>query len=59
MANIVDPVEMLIKTTSSLLVPIPTTTKHHHHTSISPIPTVTPNPDIYEVASDSGKRTLW
>lgn len=55
--NIVDPVEMLKKTTKSLLVPTSTTaaTATHHH----PLPTVIPDLPEFQRAHHDGKITLW
>jgi hypothetical protein len=49
----IDPqmVDAFKTTTSSLLVP--TTT------SVSPIPTVIPNPPHYEKVGETGTKTLW
>ncbi|RDW95137.1 putative opsin-1 [Coleophoma crateriformis] len=51
----VDPVEALLKKTSSLLVPTSSAT----HT-VSPIPTVVPGPSrVFEKVGGSGATTLW
>jgi len=51
---IVDPVEMLMKT-SSLLVPTSTPSHSSHH----PLPTIVPDSPDYQYVHDEGKRTLW
>lgn len=51
---IVDPVEMLMRT-SSLLVPTSTATATKHH----PLPTIVPDIPEYQTAGDAGMRTLW
>lgn len=49
--------EILAKT--SHLFPLPTTTGAAKPTHVAPIPSVLPDTPIYEVAGDSGKKTLW
>jgi len=51
---IVDPVEMLMKT-SSLLVPTATSKPSAHH----PLPTILPDTPSYQAVHEDGKRTLW
>lgn len=49
--------EVLAKT--SKLFPLPTTTATAKPTHVAPIPSVLPDTPIFEVAGDSGKKTLW
>jgi bacteriorhodopsin len=52
----IDPVEVLKKTTKSLLVPTSTSTPHPSDTAF---PTIIPNPPTFQHADASGYRTLW
>ncbi|KAF1941280.1 family A G protein-coupled receptor-like protein [Clathrospora elynae] len=51
-------IEEVLKKTSQLF-PLPTATATATPTPVAPIPTVMPDHDIYEVAGDAGKKTLW
>jgi len=53
MANIIDPIEIFMKT-KSLTVPPTTTQVGGTH-----FPSVVPDPPRFEVAHDNGRRTLW
>jgi len=50
---IVDTFEEVLKKTS--LIPVPTAKPTH----VAPIPSVLPDPDVFELVGDSGKKTLW
>ena len=55
----IDPVMALLKTTTTLL-PTPTNTgKPVNPTSVAPIPTITPTKPDYQLAGQTGTRTLW
>lgn len=50
--------EMDIMKKTTALLPLPTSTATATP-SVAPIPTVVPNVPTYEVAGQSGQRTLW
>ena len=55
---IVDQFEEVLRKTTELF-PLPTATASAVPSNIAPLPTVHPDHPVFEVASNSGKKTLW
>lgn len=56
---IINPVEEVLKKTSSLPFPLPTATASATATPVLPVPSVIPDPVDHQVVGDDGKKTLW
>lgn len=54
---IVDPAAEIFKKSTALF-PLPTST-HSHGASVTPLPTVVPEPPVFQHSSDAGTKTLW